>query len=815
MSSPKEPMPDETSTTTTSARTGESSPASFGAPSVDELLGALESIYSRKSKAADYAAEQPVLREVLPTLQNKLKDANYRIQAPIAIGSTATVWLVQDQLLEKQRALKLPRPRLGRVRSIVSIMRAERARLASLGHPNIIRVYHAGEIQAHVADEEYAFPFFVMDYLEGVQDLDEFIVGNYDDLPGSRIVGFLHDVLLGLSFLHDHDVIHCDIKPGNLLIAPGTGALIADLGYAKNIVRQGSPDSEFTDVTHTPKYAHPHLTRTIIESSDSNATHSRIMRDQLQPRFDLFALGRTIQELLTKLRNVDGRRRSSDATSRSHLSPYQWQYLEIVARRLLDGCIVAPQGQEDGGDVIPGLTGESMKEIRYETADEALEDIQKLLNLYDLEGEVPELNPNIGSYVQIPLAKVPMTPRVERILNHPIFARLNQATQLGFVSLVYPGGCHSRAEHVQGTFAGVCDYIRALWYDEANCLFRSVMRRKDIEAGLLAALLHDVGQYAMAHDLTEISARFNHERFTRPLLELHVPGTDQSLGRQLERDWEVSVDDLMGVLEKRDSTTFRQRVLHSLISGPLDCDKLDYLRRDSLHLGVSFGVAIDRDRLLRNLSVAYRTIPESVQLKDGRPGTREQFEAAEIAVSEKALAAARSVLTAREDMHTQVYWQHSVRSLKAMLSYVVRQILASLDTEARQQDFWASLTQFVVTGRHASTAQRVADQLSAGDDSAGLFDEPEAAHSAPWSTLSAGDDGLLTFLGTYANDSGKRMLKAIRERKLYRRVAVMSGARSPEPYQHIYSRFRTYRDDENFAMIEDGRRSIEARLIER
>jgi HD superfamily phosphohydrolase len=50
------------------------------------------------------------------------------------------------------------------------------------------------------------------------------------------------------------------------------------------------------------------------------------------------------------------------------------------------------------------------------------------------------------------------------------------------------------------------------------------MSKKDIELGMLAALLHDLGQYPMAHDLTEISSKFAHEKFTEAVLQNTYPG---------------------------------------------------------------------------------------------------------------------------------------------------------------------------------------------------------------------------------------------------------------------------------------------------
>ena len=83
--------------------------------------------------------------------------------------------------------------------------------------------------------------------------------------------------------------------------------------------------------------------------------------------------------------------------------------------------------------------------------------------------------------------------------------------------------------------------------------------------------------------------------------------------------------------------SFRHRILKSIVSGPLDADKLDYLQRDSLHTGVTFGGDIDRGRLLRNLTICYAS-------REGK------LHVAEVGITEKALAVAESIWRARVEM---------------------------------------------------------------------------------------------------------------------------------------------------------------------
>src|SRR5262249_38696806 len=150
------------------------------------------------------------------------------------------------------------------------------------------------------------------------------------------------------------------------------------------------------------------------------------------------------------------------------------------------------------------------------------------------------------------------------------------------------------------------------------------------------------------------------------------------------REWGVRLDELLEVLDGGERSSFRARVLKSIISGPLDCDKLDYLKRDSTHLGIAFGTAIDDERLIRNFTLAYRQSEDRQRVAGD--SAHYVIESVGVGVSEKALTVGESIWRARKQMFTQVYWHHTVRALKAMLGFVVRNTLRGLGE--RSEEFW-------------------------------------------------------------------------------------------------------------------------------
>ncbi|MDQ6769072.1 MAG: HD domain-containing protein, partial [Gemmatimonadota bacterium] len=224
------------------------------------------------------------------------------------------------------------------------------------------------------------------------------------------------------------------------------------------------------------------------------------------------------------------------------------------------------------------------------------------------------------------------------LVDTEVFQRLRYVRQLGWTYLVYPGATHSRFEHALGThhlsrrtLALLCEAEDASISENEQAIVRS------------AALLHDVGHYPFSHALEEIGA-LHHEDVARPLI---TRGAISSLlSTRLGDDAPERVFDLIRGQSKS--------ALQGLISGSLDLDKIEYLKRDAFMCGVPYG-EIDVDRLTNSL----------VLVDDPATGR------ASIGVREKALSALESLLFAKYQMYRNVYWHHAVRSATAMYKRLV------------------------------------------------------------------------------------------------------------------------------------------------
>ncbi|HKT07349.1 MAG TPA: HD domain-containing protein [Gemmatimonadaceae bacterium] len=229
-----------------------------------------------------------------------------------------------------------------------------------------------------------------------------------------------------------------------------------------------------------------------------------------------------------------------------------------------------------------------------------------------------------------------------RLIDTPVFQRLRYVRQLGLAHLVYPGATHTRFEHALGAYHLARRTIAVL--DERRELDGAIAPD---ERGVVtaAALLHDIGHHPFSHALEEIGAQ-HHEVAARPLITLG-PIADE-LRASIARD----APERVYALIRGQSTS----PLQGLISGSLDLDKIEYLKRDAFMCGVPYG-EIDVDRLVNALTVI-RDAPAI-------PGRTT------IGVLDKGLSALESLLFAKYQMYRNVYWHHAVRSATAMYKRLV------------------------------------------------------------------------------------------------------------------------------------------------
>jgi HD superfamily phosphohydrolase len=248
-------------------------------------------------------------------------------------------------------------------------------------------------------------------------------------------------------------------------------------------------------------------------------------------------------------------------------------------------------------------------------------------------------------FVRDPLwNNIRVDPIAGRLLDTAVMQRLRYVRQLGLVHLVYPGATHSRFEHALGAYhlaRRTLGYVR-----DAGGL--DAVAADECAIVTAAALLHDVGHYPFSHALEEIGVP-HHELVSRPLV------TEGAVADVLRSEIGADAPERLYALICGASDS----ALQGLISGSLDLDKMDYLKRDAVMCGVPYG-EIDEDRLMHALLV----------LRDPETG------GSEIGLLAKGLSALESLLFAKYQMYRNVYWHHAVRSATAMYKRLVEGAVA-------------------------------------------------------------------------------------------------------------------------------------------
>lgn len=229
------------------------------------------------------------------------------------------------------------------------------------------------------------------------------------------------------------------------------------------------------------------------------------------------------------------------------------------------------------------------------------------------------------------------------LVRHPLLQRLNRIKQLGLSSVVYPGAQHTRFQHSLGAFHLMSEEIQQL-AAKGNFIFDS-----EAEAVEAAILMHDIGHGPFSHVLENTIVRgVSHEDISLMLMER----INREMNGQLTLAIRIFKDE------------YPKRFLHQLVSGQLDVDRLDYLRRDSFYSGVTEG-NIGSARIIKMLDV-----------KDDH-----------LVVEAKGIYSIENFLTARRLMYWQVYLHKTSVAYEKML---ISTLLRAKELAGRGTDLFAS-----------------------------------------------------------------------------------------------------------------------------
>ncbi len=263
------------------------------------------------------------------------------------------------------------------------------------------------------------------------------------------------------------------------------------------------------------------------------------------------------------------------------------------------------------------------------------------------------------------------------IIRHEFFQRLRNIKQLGFSEYVFPGATHTRFIHSIGVM-----HIASLAFDRLfpNKTHKEFLRLR--ETFKLATLLHDIGHAPLSHSTEsvmpmisklKIPPRFlsdkdqrqdrmaTHEDYT---IKAIVDSSFAEAFELVEKEFGVDKNHVAELIigQGADYAPYTIDginyfpVLSQLVSSEIDCDRMDYLLRDSYFCGVSYGT-FDLDWLLDNLEIAYTDSPKDSGAEKN----------AVLGINERAVVTFDDFLLSRYHMFIMVYFHYRAVCLEQML----------------------------------------------------------------------------------------------------------------------------------------------------
>ena len=214
----------------------------------------------------------------------RLIGQRYKLSWIIGRGGMSTVWLAWDSHDEHDVAIKVLKPEYTDSPEFRSRFRNEAETSEKFRSDNVVETYDYAEVED--PDSGTTFCFMVMEYVQGESLSD--VLSRERMLPARLALDVMAQVALGLSTIHQHHLIHRDIKPGNLLITPDGLVKVTDFGIAK--AAAAVPLTQTGMVVGTAQYVSP----------------EQAQGSQVEASSDIYSLGVVAYEMLSGSRPFIG-----------------------------------------------------------------------------------------------------------------------------------------------------------------------------------------------------------------------------------------------------------------------------------------------------------------------------------------------------------------------------------------------------------------------------------------------------------------------------------------------------------------------------
>ncbi|MDY4415700.1 Stk1 family PASTA domain-containing Ser/Thr kinase [Selenomonas sp.] len=204
-------------------------------------------------------------------MTNRILDQRYELEELVGGGGMADVYKATDRLLQRPVAVKILHEQFQRDQEFIEKFHREAQAAARLSHPNIVNIYDVGVS----AGEHY----IVMEYVPGTT-LKE-LIQQQGHLEPDEALAITREIAEALAHAHANGLVHCDIKPHNILMLDGAHAKVADFGIARAVTESTMTYSG--NVIGSVHYFSPEQAKGTV----------------ITPKSDVYSLGVVLYEMLT------------------------------------------------------------------------------------------------------------------------------------------------------------------------------------------------------------------------------------------------------------------------------------------------------------------------------------------------------------------------------------------------------------------------------------------------------------------------------------------------------------------------------------